>query len=346
MIITRDYIFIVCALFVALSGALALFSISSQYRETSRLRNYMEASRVEERLSGVFAAMNDFPGSAGKDMLFLRTLSSVSDLYENFRAETWRRTHADIQQFIDRNIAYDEVHLHAPICMFTARRVSEERGDTSCSSHNPTVDDAVTHTLALSQGSVYISPLVAYTRTVLDKKSTIPAIFYGTRVSAPGNTGDGVAIAVVNANYFLEEIRRLKRPGEAVYLVHTDGSYIAHPESEKEVIAGGTANFYEDFPAVPAGTLSDEFVQTFDTGAFTFTLKRITSTASNFALYDGADQGKSTGYWVLVAVSEKQVVGNWFFSLPYLVTMGIVGIAHVLVIVLLLVISAKSNQNG
>lgn len=334
MIITRYHIFIASALFVALSAALALVSISSQYRETYRLRQYVSVNAVEGRLSGVFAAMNDFPGSAGKDMLFLRTLSSISELYSNFKVETWRLAHGDIQQFIERNVAYDEMHLHASPCMFTARRVSEEKGDTSCVSPNPIIDNAITHTLDLPQGSVYVSPLVAYTRSVLGKEHTIPAILYGTRVSTPGSE-DGVIVAVVNANYFLEEVRRLKRPGETVYLVNTDGSYIAHPESGKEMVSGGTANFYEDFPAVSPGTLSDKDVQMLNAKDTFFTFKRITPTASNFALYEksSGDVADAT-YWVLVAVSEKNLSGNWFFSLPCLVIIGIVGSAHALVIVL------------
>lgn len=335
MIITRYHIFIACVLFVALTAALAIFSISSQYRETYRLRQYVSVNAVEERLSGVFAAMNDFPGSAGKDMLFLRTLSSVSGLYGNFKAETWRLAHEDIRQFIERNVAYDEVHLHASPCMFTARRVSEEKGDTSCVSPSPIVDDAITHTLDLPQGSVYVSPLVPYTRTVQGNESTIPAILYGTRVSTQGSQ-DGVIVAVVNANYFLEEVRRLKRPGETVYLVNTDGSYIAHPESGKEMVSGGTANFYEDFPAVSPGTLSDKDAQMLNAKDTLFTFKRITPTASNFALYEkSAGDVADAAYWILVAVSEKNLSGNWFFSLPYLVTIGIVGIAHALVVLLL-----------
>lgn len=330
----RYHILVVCTLFVTLFGALALFYISSQYRETYRLRNYMEASAVKERLSGAFVVMNDFPGSAGKDMLFLSTLSGVSELYGDFSVDTWRRTHEDIQQFIERNIAYDEVYIQTPICMFTARRVIEEIGDTACTPHNPMIDDVVTHTLALSQGGVYVSPLVAYTRTVKGKKQTIPAIFYGTKVSAP-ESADGVIVAAVNANYFLEEIRRLKRPGENVYLVATDGSYIAHPEAGKELIAGGTANFYEDFPSVPAGTLSDEAVSAFDAGGSAFTFMRITPTASNFALYDGTENIKKNSYWILVAMSENNAAGYWFFSMPYITTILIVGIAHTLVALLL-----------
>lgn len=331
--ITRYHIFIVCALFLVLSAVLALFSISSQYRETYRLREYVSTSAVEERLSGVFVAMNDFPGSAGKDILFLHTLSSVTELYSDFSVEMWRRTHEDVQQFIERNVAYDEVYLHAPVCMFTVRRASEESGDTLCSSYNKIMDEVVTRTLELPQGSVYISPLIAYTRRVKNEESTIPAILYGTRISAQGSD-DGVVVVAVNTDYFLEEVRRLARPSEVVYLVNTDGSYIAHPEREQEIISGGTANFYDDFP-IPAGALSNESLRTLETDGFSFTFMRITPTASNFALYNDADQDSGTGYWVLVAVSEKNIAGHWLFSAPYLTTVLIVGIAHALVVLLL-----------
>lgn len=282
--------------------------------------------------------MNDFPGSAGKDMLFLRSLSSVAALYTDPPLASWRNAHQDLQQFLDRNSAYEALYVHVDTsidCTFEVKRTTKEGGNTSCSDPDGIIEHTLKKVQILPHGSVYVSPLSPYTMDSDEKK--IPALLYGTRVSAPG-TKDGAIVAVVNANYFLEEVRRLARPGEAVYLVNTDGSYIAHPESGKEMIAGGMANFYEDFRPVSAGTLSDGSVRTFDAGGSIFTFKRITPTASNFALYDGAKKADVSGYWVLVAVSEKNASGRWFFSLPYLITVGVIVVAHLLVIALLFLV--------
>ncbi len=302
--------------------------------ERERLRTFVESSAVEERLSGVFATMNDFPGSAGKDMLFLRSLSSVSALYDNFTSSSWRSAQEDLQQFIERNTAYDEIHMHTSLCMFSVRRVRDEDGSTSCDTASGSLEDAIAHTGGLSQGSVYVSPLVSYTHKVKGKDSTIPAILYSTKVvSAPGSKEDGVIVAVIDANYFLEDIRRLKREGESVFLLNTDGSYIANPDTTKEKLAGGTGNFYADFSAIPNGTLLDPKVRQFETNDKLFTFMRITPTTNNFALYDSTKEGDSAGYWIMAAVSEKTNPGLWWLGTSYITTIAIILLTHLLVVI-------------
>lgn len=343
MLFKLHHIFIFSASVIALSGVLALLSISSQYRETHTLRDYMATSATEERLSGVFAVINNFPGSAGMDMLFLRGLSSVTELYGDFSTGQKKRVYEDIQQFIDQNIAYDEVYVDMPICTFAVRRTNENQRDMSCISRNPIVNDAITRTRELPYGSVYISPLVAYTRDEGDGTDVIPAILYGTKISTDEGPSSAI-VAVVNAEYFLEEVRRLERPGERVYLVNTDGSYIAHSEPAREFMVGSAANFYDDFPKVQAKTLSDKNIRTLEAGENVFIFKRITPTASNFALYDGQVGHQDNRYWVLVAVSEKSTTGHWFLSPAYITTSIVIVVTHAFAILVLFLVRVSLNR--
>lgn len=340
---TRYRIFLYGIVLIVASALISFVSLFSQFKETARLKHYVAASAIEERLGGVFTAINDFPGSAGKDMLFLRSLSSIAIFYNEFSVAQWRRAHADLQQFIDRNTAYDEIHIHAPVCTFTVRRVSDESGDTACVSPGDMLGDTVAETHKLKDGSVYVSPLVPYTRKIEGKDSTIPAVMYGTRVSAQGSE-DGIAVAVVNANYFLEEIRRLRREGEAVYLVATDGSYLAHPERGKERMEGGNANFYEDYPGAPAGILSDASARRIEANDKVFTFLRITPTASNFALYDDEDPVQDGRLWVIVAVSDHVGQGAWWLSTIFLASAGALLLIHALVVVFLRMALFPTNQ--
>jgi len=338
------HLFLLGTAFIALSAITAILMVLFQGGERERLRTFVESSAIEERLGSVFAAMNDFPGSAGKDMLTLRSLSSVLAFYGHAATLPWRDAHDDLQQFIDRNAAYDEINVYSSFCMFAVRRIQEENGNTSCISPNKVLQDAIAHTSALQQGSVYVSPLVSYARTVKGKESVIPAILYGTKVSALGSAS-GVIIAVIDANYFLEDVRQLKREGESVFLLNADGSYIANPDATKEKLAGGAANFYTDFPAIRIDTLLNPDMRRFETSDKIFTFMRITPTADNFALYDNAASSSpksaqyGNSYWIMAAVSDKTNQGGaWWLGTAYLATIAIILLAHVLVLAFLYIV--------
>lgn len=285
-------------------------------------------------MSGVFAALNDFPGSAGKDMLFLRTLSSIANTHgtpslASGVGASWRDAHQDLQQFMDRNSAYDEIFLHTETvgCTMAVKKTPESGGNDSCASHAE-IDGALAALKDLPDGSVYISPLYMHAHESGGAYSTVPALQYAVRMSVPQIRGS--IVSVINANYFLDEVRRLKREGEVVYLVALDGSYIAHPEQSKEKLMGGAANFYAEYPEVSPEALRDPETRRIESAQHLFTFLRISPTASNFALYDGSDARESE-YWVMVAVSDKSDAAPWWASLSYLVAAAVVIAVHALV---------------
>lgn len=340
----RHNIFIAGIILVALSTASSIYMLFLQGVEQGRLRMLVESSAIEDRMGGVFNMMNDFPGSAGKDMLFLRSISSISDLTLNFSGESWRLAHEDLQQFIERNAAYDEIHIHVPSCMFTVRRISDEDGNTDCDKPNGAEENVISHVSVLPQGGVYVSPLVPYTRKIHGNESTIPVILYGTKISAPNSKG-GIIIAVIDANYFLEDVRRLKREGESIFLLSADGSYIANPDTIKEKSNGGAWNFNSDFPDVPKNILSDPSIRQFRTKDKLFTFMRITPTANNFALYDNhekSDASSAVGaisvekindsYWIMTAVSDVEHSPIWWLDASYLMAVAIIFVANSLIV--------------
>ncbi len=333
MIQKRYYLFVAGVVLVILSAILSIATIFTLSRELGKQQGYLATSAIDERLSGVFAAINNFPGSAGHDLLFLRTLASISAMYDTNGAKNWRSAHQDLQTFLDRNNAYDELYLSVDTigCTLNVRRTTEENGNSGCESADAPVRQALDAVARLPQGTVYVSPLVAFTRTVSGQKETIPALLYGTRVSAPGSK-TGAIVAVVNTNYFLDDIRRLKRDDEAVYLVHQDGSYIANPDSSREKSSGSNANFYTDYGDLPKGALGDPSTRHFETASSIFTFLRITPTADNFTFFDsGSNADTNSDFWVLVAVSNKTSMSSGGYG-AYFGIIVLILLAHVILI--------------
>ncbi len=324
---------IVCVVILCSCGFMVTI-VSLQYHERQELRALIDSSVVEDRLSGIFSTLNDFPGSASKDMLFLRSLSSISELFDTnaFSRGAWRAAHEDIQQFIDRNSAYAgiAVYLDTLGCVVLIGKVRDDAGNVSCNPPEGILNDMFDVLPTLPAGTVHVFPLTTFSHSTKLTTSPIPALLYGTALSAPGSAKGGV-VGVVDANYFLEEIRRLKREGETVYLLNADGSYLAHPDSHKEKLSGGTANFYQDYPSIPSGVLMDTEHRHLETDDAAFTFLRITPAISNFVLYNPGDitqEGKGNHYWVLAAVSEKYLASNWFVESSYAISIIVLLVVH------------------
>jgi hypothetical protein len=265
-------------------------------------------SAIDERLKGVFAVINDFPGSAAKDILFLKTLSREEDVFN----------------FITRNNVYRDVYIFGSSGDCVAR-INALTGIGAICNVVPDVVVRVEREWPkdMAQDIVYISPVVLY--------KDAPALIYATRRAG------GSIVSVIDANYFLEEIRRLSRDGEAVYLLLRDGSYLAHPNRAKEKLFGGEDNFYHDFTDVLGGALDDPEMRRFESDAHIFTFWRIHPSISNFAIYEGARAlyGKEQAdedYWIMVAVSEKPDARPWWQKASYLTTVGLIVLLHVFLV--------------
>jgi len=303
-----------------LAAAAALISItalSSRYAEIEKLSKVNTYSTIDERLKGAFAAVNDFPGSAAKDILFLKTLSREED----------------IRRFLSGNDVYRDVYVFGSVGDCTARISAGAGVKTPCG----TVPDIVRTQLEqdMASDAVHISSIVLY--------EGVPALLYST------SHNEGHIVSVIDANYFLEEIRRLARDGERVYLLSRDGSYLANPDSAKEKLFGGEDGFYHDFADVPGGALDDPEIRRFESDSHIYTFWRIYPSVSNFALYEGASAlyGKEHAdkdYWVMAAVSERPDAGSWWQKPPFLITVGLIVLLNGFLIALAYMLFANRND--
>ena len=298
--------------------------VSTQYKEVDRLHRTTRLEAIDQRLAGTYSVMNDFPGSAGRDVLILGNFPGTLTADRQTVME-------DLQRVMERSSQYLEVYIaiYQPPCVFSVPRPEESSAKPVCLS---TVDPAITaarpRTTMLSVAVVYVSRLMMYRgRTVL---------LYGTRITRV----HGGIVTVVDANYMLDEVRRLARDGETVVLVANDGSYLAHPNRSKEKLTGSTANFYDDFPTLPKSSLADTTLHRQETNDTIFTFWRMHPTASNFALYEGANKLLGKGYendeyWTMVSVSKKSPARVLWQSQSYLIAVTMVILFHLLMIALL-----------
>ncbi len=314
----RHLIFVLALALMILSAVFSVIVASGQYKEVENLKKAAVLNAIDQRLQTTFTAMNDFPGSAGKDLLFLKTLTNENDL----------------RDFIQNSKVYKElIGLRADgICEFQFNNSKNLNSDGNCALPL-SVQKISGKAKLLDQKEIYISPLESYKNS--------PVIFY-----AALRNGGGTLISVIEANYFLEEIRRLSRPDELVYLLESDGSYLANPNRAREKLfnpsggqAGSNANFYRDFTAIPANILTDAAVDRFETDKSVFTFWRIYPTESNFAFYNssnkvsGPDHG-SRYFWVMAAVSAKPAEKLFWQDPANIGTIAALIILHFLVIMI------------
>lgn len=351
-------IFALALLVVVVSCAVSIGAITTRSAQIASMRQTLSRDAIDGRLANAFAELNDFPGSAGKDILFLRTLSSVGNLHN---AEEWdepilRAASADFGNFMKNNEAYKELYFirKSNGCAVRVKRVlnattSAQAGlpatalslnkeavgrwqsgadissGTPCDKIPPAISAAYAPAHSLSLGEMYISPLTLYYGA--------PVFVYTTPVN-----DNCIIVSVVDANYFLEDIRRLARDGESIFLLDENGSYMAHYDRSKEKLFGGTGNFYNDFSDVAGGVLSDVNARRIETKKETFTFLRIYPTESNFALYEGAnkllgEKQRKKYFWVMASVSQRVHGSAWWLEGSYLAPALAVVVLHALVIV-------------
>lgn len=315
----------VCVIFVILAAAAALISIvalSSRYAEIEKLSKTNTFSTIDERLEGAFVSVNDFPGSAGKDILFLKTLARPDDL----------------RHFLEGNDVYAELYLFDARnrCALRLVRDAALASPALCAAVSEHIQEALDRAQTLEAGAVYISPLLMH--------DGAPSLIYAT------GRHDGYVISVVSADYFLEDIRRLTRDDESIFLLLPSGEYLAHPDPAREGLSGGKGNFYRDFPDAPGGVLDDSGVHRFESASRIFTFWRIYPSTSNFSMYEGSKaiygEEHAKGYfWIMAAVSEKPNARSWWQESFYLMTVGLIVVLHMSLVALAYYMAMRSKTS-
>lgn len=317
-------------------------------KEEARLNRAILRDAIGMRLGRSFAAVNDFPGSAGKDILFLHNLSSVRNLRGTTSRKISPEVYSDFKNILDSNAAYKDLFFYRKNFNCVLRVSGDNEYDNDlCETPPLIIADVLAQAVSLSMGEVYISPPMSYKDIFPEdeEKEDVVAIIYVT----PVNNGSSV-ISIIDVNYFFEEIRRLAREGEAVFLLDQDGAYLASADRGKEKFLGSADNFYRDFSEIPAGALSDTDIRWLETKDKIFAFWRIYPTESNFAIYEGANkilggEHQDEYFWAMAAVSDKLYGGARYGDLFDIFVIMAVLIIHFFIIGFLLVFRFSFANN-
>lgn len=325
------HLFAIILLLLVVSAVASVAAAKFRFDEEARLRTTLSRDAVGRRLEHFFSAMNDFPGSAGKDILFLHGLSSVQRLHDTESRVLSPDVRADFKNVLKNNTAYKDLFFLRKEFNCVMWVSNDERYDQdACETPPRSIADIIAKTAPLMLDEVYISPLMSY-RDIVPDGADVPVIVYVT----PANT-DCSIISIVNMDYFLEEARRLTRAGESVFLLDKDGAYLANADRAKEKFFATPGNFYRDFPQVRSGALADASIRWISAEGKDFAFWRIYPTESNFAIYEGANkvmgaQHQDDYFWVMAAVSDRQDANAVRSGSPYVLAVVIIVIAHALV---------------
>lgn len=176
-------------------------------KNISNLKDFLWKDAVDDRLSHTFTVINNFPGSAGEDLMFLKALESEQDLH-NFL--TIRKMPVELH-VIRNNVS----------CLLFSSDAQRQNLNNDCADLSPVILDAADKARLLTPEEIAISRLIAYNGR--------PSLLY----SSPAGNGD-VFVLAVDIEYILEDIRRLSRKNESVYLLNNNGEYLANRERGKE----------------------------------------------------------------------------------------------------------------
>ncbi len=344
-------------LFLALQGRFYLNKTSEFYTSSA-------LDMIDQRMGSLFLEINNFPGGAAEDILFLSKLScfqdAVNDPKGEFASRGVKNIRKDFLAFLKQSSAYYQLRYIDKTGQEIVR-VDFDGQDYKSISGNVLQDKSLRYyfnqAMSLEPGEVYISPLdLNVENEEIENRGTknepiyIPVIRYATPVSDKHGDKKGIIITNIYADYFLEDIRRFQRQGEIVFLINPQGYYLAHPDRGKEFafMFEKDNNFLNDYPAVPREILSNLNIRRFETDEFIFSFRHIYPTTSNFEIYQGSKrvfgrQSEENYFWVLASVSDKEEINKALGDLKrdYLSFLLFSGIIFVIIITLILILTFK-----
>lgn len=341
--------------FLTLQGYLNLISNKKNYQENS-------IDIIDQRMSSVLIDINNFPRSAGNDILFLSKLFSLKDVVnsEKNQLDKLGNLKSNFLEFSKENTAYYQLKY---INEFGNEIVNVEfDGENSFIVSNSNLKNIkdkyyFKHSMKLDNEEVYLSKIdLNVIDGVLDNRGTeenpiyVPIIIYSTPIFDDYGGRKGIVVSNVYADYFLEEIRRYKRNGEEVFLIDDKGYYLANPDRSKEF--GFTTkqdyNFYKDYPQIIKEDLIINGRNKVETDSSIFTFRYIYPTTSSFEIYKGSEKilkdNSMDGYhWVLVSISEKESINKMNDNLRanYLFSLLFYGLIILVIIVLVFFMNFK-----
>lgn len=281
-------------------------------RELSRTYRAASVDMIDQRMNSIIYEINNFPRWAGNDMIFLSNLSHLENVIETSGAE--RESHVkylqnDFLAFLRENTAYYKLAYIDERGKPVVTVVSDGKDYVIVDNNH---SDWFQKTNSLERGEVFISKLD------LNKEGDqyIPILKYGTPVFSGDGTKKGIVVSFVYADYFLDDIRAFGREGETVFLINSQGNYLAHPDRSREFayLFGRDDSFQKDYPEAAERILSNLDKRVVETDTHIFSFRAIYPTKGSFAIFKGAEKLEKNSvedyFWVLVSVTEKKYLQN------------------------------------
>ncbi len=353
-----------------LSAILFLFLIVKGYsdlKKTTKIHTSNMVDIIDQRMNSIFLEINDFPGNAADDITLLRKLScfeDVSNSKENSEIKTngIKNIEKDFLVFLKQKNVYFQLRYIDKYGNEVVRVNFD--GENYEVVHKSKLQDKseryyFDRVMSLSEGEVYVSRLdLNIENGEIENRGTdqnpiyVPVIRYASPIVDNKGNKQGIIISNVNADYFLEDIRRFQREGEKLFLINNEGYYLAHPDRKKEFgfMLGRDNNFLNDYPEISKEALLDFKKRRFETENYTFSLRHIYPTIGSFETYEGSkkifgENPEEYFHWTLVSVSNNQEVKKAIFNLKqdYLYSVLFSGTIILVIVGLVFVITYKTN---
>ena len=351
-----SFLFIVLFIFLVMNGY-------------SNLKTHVDETHkelfdtIDQRIKFIILEINDFPKSAGNEILFLSRLSciaGVSQLSDGGAKEVaMRDSQKDFLTFLKENNAYYQLIYVDENGKEVIKATANLDNTYSLASKDELRDISSEYlfkkTTALENKEIFVSPLTLNTDNgrvenvgTLNSPKYVPVIKYATRIFDDDGKSLGMIILSVDANYFLEDIRRSQRDGEKVFLINNDGYYLANYEEEKEfsfMFSDRDYSIYEDYPFLSSDVLEDSDNRRLEIDGVIFTFRHIYPTATSFEVHEGSqqvfgDNPEEEYYWILVSVSDRNILNSATdgFKENYRFSLLFSGLIIILIMLLLLFI--------
>lgn len=302
---------------ILLVALLSFLIAEAMENMTYDVKNYIStvSDVTDQRMSSIYAEIDNLPRGAGNDVLFLSRLVSLNKFVFNqdMKSDDLKKEVAkDFMEFLVQNKFYQSLALIRSDGSESFKILQNENGEIEINSQpekNYAGQNYFEVTKNLDKNEVYISDLVA------NPNGNQPIMYYASPIVDDSGKPGGVLLLTVNVNYFLEDIRNFSRPGEELYLVGNDGRYLANPDQNKEFTHSGSQNnFKKDFGQIADKILPISDLRNLENEKYDFTFRYIRPRLSSFEIYKASEKTASLDsdknfYWVLASVSDKKDTG-------------------------------------
>ncbi len=299
-------------------GAYGLFNISKSLESSS-------VEKLESQISSFSSGIANFLKNVSNDLFYLRDSSSLHSLIESSPLSSRSAIQGlqnDFLAFSEHKKIYNQIRFLDPEGMEIVR-VDRRLGKSTIIEENKLQNKKSRYyfadTINLAKGQLMISPLDLNRENGKVERPRHPVIRYGTPVFDKDNTLKGIILFNVQADNFLDPLRKKEAKGSQLYFVDSKGFYYVNPDPAKEW--GGPAdldtgsNVKKDFPDIASSLLATKTTKQISHG------EHIVVGAPVFL---DAEQEKKLGVIVNVAQTEEVLRSVVTFRNIFLLLGGIV----------------------